>query len=236
MNIETRTIQLYRTSPHPCSYFQDRQATTVFVDPALKINQALNSELSDKGFRRSGAHIYRPDCQECKACISCRVPVKCFKPGRQFRKIYNRNQDLLVVEVDDLYCDEAYQLYSQYINTRHADGDMFPATEEQYQAFITTKTESTRFFKFYLRQSLVGVSIVDFLKLGLSAVYTFFDPVLEKRSLGKFMILWQITKTQDLNLPYVYLGYWIKDCQKMRYKSLFRPLEMLVNGKWVLLT
>jgi arginine-tRNA-protein transferase len=71
------------------------------------------------------------------------------------------------------------------------------------------------------------------LEQGLSAVYTFFDPAQTKRSLGGYAILWQIKMAQDLGLPYLFLGYWIKECQKMEYKSNYRPLQLLVDGRWV---
>jgi arginine-tRNA-protein transferase len=33
-------------------------------------------------------------------------------------------------------------------------------------------------------------------------------------------------------MPYVYLGYWIKDSEKMSYKTNFKPIEALRNGEW----
>ena len=229
------SVRLFRTSPHPCSYKEAEQAATVFVDPDLVIDKGLNSKLSELGYRRSGAHLYRPDCDFCQACISCRVPVTDFKFDRSQRRILRRNESLRVVEKSDLTDGIAYDLYQRYINLRHHDGDMYPATQEQYEAFIKTKTVDTRFYLFYDENSLVAVSVVDVLEQGLSAVYTFFDPDLSQRSLGNFAILWQIQRCQQLGLPYLFLGYWIKGCGKMEYKSKFRPLEMLINGRWVLI-
>ena len=228
------SVRLFRTSPHPCSYKDSEQAATVFVDPDLVIDKALNSKLSDLGYRRSGAHLYRPDCDFCQACISCRVPVAEFQFNRSQRRILRRNESLRMVEKSDLTDEFAYGLYQRYINQRHLDGDMFPASLEQYEAFIKTKMVDTRFFLCYEQDELLAVSVVDFLEQGLSAVYTFFDPDQSQRSLGNFAILWQIKKCQELGLPYLFLGYWIKDCGKMEYKSKFRPLEMLINGRWVL--
>lgn len=228
------SVRLFRTSPHPCSYKESEQAATVFVDPDLVIDKAINSKLSDLGYRRSGAHLYRPDCDFCQACISCRVPVAEFQFNRSQRRILRRNESLRVVEKSDLTDYIAYDLYQRYINQRHLDGDMFPASLEQYETFIKTKMFDTRFFLFYEQEELLAVSVVDFLEQGLSAVYTFFDPDQGQRSLGNFAILWQIKTCQKLGLPYVFLGYWIKGCGKMEYKSKFRPLEMLINGRWVL--
>ena len=228
------SVRLFRTAPHPCRYKLDQRATTVFVDPDEVIDKSLNSKLSELGYRRSGAHLYRPDCDFCNACISCRIPVAGFSFKRSHRKIWNNNQDLEVIERNDLTCDESFQLYERYINTRHADGDMFPATPEQFEAFIKTKTVDTRFSLFYQSGRLIAVSVTDLLEHGLSAVYTFFEPAESKRSLGIYAILYQVNIAKKLQLPYVFLGYWIKNCQKMEYKSKFRPLEMLVDGKWIL--
>ena len=170
------SVRLFRTSPHPCSYKSAEQAATVFVDPDLVIDKGINSKLSDLGYRRSGAHLYRPDCDFCQACISCRVPVEMFQFSRSHRRIMNRNKSLRVIEESDLTHDAAYELYSRYINSRHADGDMYPATEEQFEAFIKTKTVDTRFYLFFEDNELMAVSVVDALEHGLSAVYTFFAP------------------------------------------------------------
>jgi arginine-tRNA-protein transferase len=236
MNSKSRinqTIRLFRTAPHPCSYKKEETAATVFVDPELIITQHMNSRLSELGYRRSGAHVYRPDCGECRACISCRLPVAQFKRSKRLQRIWNRNADLRVEECSEL-ADEAYLLYQEYIDKRHSDGDMYPATPEQFNAFIRSNTEGGQYLCFYLEEKLIAVAVSDVLDAGLSAVYTFFDPALAKRSLGNFAILWQVEHARALGLDYLYLGYWIKDCAKMEYKSTFRPLEMLIEGKWVL--
>ena len=79
---------------------------------------------------------------------------------------------------------------------------------------------------------MIAVAVVDELLDGFSAIYTFFDPDLDSRSVGRFAILWQIEKARELELDYLYLGYWIRGCRKMAYKSEYRPLEIYVNGRW----
>jgi len=159
--------------------------------------------------------------------------VEQFRRSKRFQRIWNRNADLRVEESSELSSDEAYLLYQEYIEKRHSDGDMYPATLEQFDTFIRSRTEGGKYFCFYLEGKLIAVAVSDVLDTGLSAVYTFFDPLLEKRSLGNFAILWQIEQVRAMGLEYLYLGYWIKDCAKMEYKSTFKPLEMLMKGKWV---
>ncbi|MCB1672037.1 MAG: arginyltransferase [Gammaproteobacteria bacterium] len=236
MNSESkavRSVRLFRTAPHDCSYLRGRLASTLFVDPEVKVTASINSQLSERGFRRSGSHIYKPDCEGCQSCISTRILVNDFRFSRRHRRILNRNADLEVRESSSVDRPEAYRLYCDYINRRHADGDMHPPNPEQYVSFISVRPEGTRFFEFYEQDRLLAVSVVDQLQHGLSAVYTFYDPEQNRRSLGNFVILWQIQRARSMQLPFLYLGYWVKDCPKMSYKSTYRPLEMFVKGRWI---
>lgn len=231
---ELATLKLYATRPHPCSYLADKEATTVFIDPNAEITGPLYSELSHYGFRRSGSHIYRPHCNSCQACIPIRVCVDDFSPNRSQKRCLKSNADLQVVERDRIDNEECFKLYERYINERHADGDMYPADEEQYRDFLTAEWGVTRFLEFRnAQQKLLGIAVVDFLSNALSAVYTFYDPDEEKRSLGRFAILYQLEHAKQLELPFVYLGYWIKQCSKMSYKTDYRPYQLLINQNWV---
>lgn len=227
-------LKLYSTHPHPCSYLEGESATTLFIDPQTPMNQLIYSQLADVGFRRSGSHVYRPHCEKCHACLAARIPVDDFQTKRKQRKILNRNKDLTVEEVDDISSDEYYTLYQQYINSRHQDGDMYPPSKEQYESFLTREWDITKFFCFRQKEQILAIAVVDFLTQGLAAVYTYFDTTseAERRSLGSYAILWEIQKAKELGLAYVYLGYWIKDCQKMNYKIDYRPLELLINNRW----
>jgi arginine-tRNA-protein transferase len=225
-------LKVFATHPHDCSYLDDQQATTLFVDPDTDINVEVYSSLSDMGFRRSGPHVYRPHCASCTACTAVRIPVADFSPNRQQRKTINKNADLTVRQIESIKADEYYNLYEDYIVQRHSDGDMFPPDRAQYESFLLNTIGNTRYIEFRNADQLVAVAVTDYLDRGLSAIYTFFDPSLERRSLGKFAILWQIQHARALELPYLYLGYWIKNCQKMRYKTDYRPLQLLINKQW----
>ena len=144
-------LKVFTTHPHQCSYLEEQQATTLFIDPATDLDVPTYSQLADAGFRRSGPHIYRPNCGDCNACISVRVPVAEFKPSRNQRKIINRNSDLKAVEIDNIQSDECYQLYHRYICARHRDGDMYPPTPEQYESFLSNELGNTRYFGLFSR-------------------------------------------------------------------------------------
>ena len=236
MTSSMRDLKVYTTYPHSCSYLEDQEATTLFVDPRQPVDKVLYSNLSLLGFRRSGSHIYRPHCSHCEACIPARIPVADFDARRGQTRTWKRNQDLRVRRSDDLRDEDAFQLYCRYIELRHHDGDMYPPDREQYESFLNDAWDCTHYYRFYDGPKLIALAVVDELQDGLSAIYTFFDPDSDKRSLGTFAILWQIERARALGLEYLYLGYWIRGCKKMAYKSEFRPLELYVNIRWTVIS
>ena len=232
MTASLREIKVYTTFPHRCSYLDGEEATTLFVDPRQKLSQELYTQLSLLGFRRSGDHVYRPHCARCSACIASRVCVAQFEPSRSQRRISRRNADLRLELSDSILDDEAYNLYRHYIESRHADGDMYPPEREQYESFLNDGLGCANYYRLYQGNQLVAVTVADKMLDGLAAIYTFFDPDQPQRSLGAEAILLQIRQAQTMGLPFVYLGYWIDGCRKMSYKSRFSPLELFVDGHW----
>ncbi|MCC5885973.1 MAG: arginyltransferase [Gammaproteobacteria bacterium] len=226
-------LKFFATPKHACSYLEARQATTLFVDPAARIDNPLYSALSSLGFRRSGRHIYRPHCEHCSACIPIRIPVDRFRARRAQRRVWLRNEDLEVRLTAPALTAENYDLYARYIGARHQDGDMYPPSPDQFRSFLLCDWSDTRFVEFRSEGTLLAVAVMDRVQDGLSAIYTFFDPDRNERSLGVQAVLWQIQHAVDLGLPYLYLGYWIKQCQKMSYKSGYRPLEMFLGERWI---
>ena len=81
-------------------------------------------------------------------------------------------------------------------------------------------------------QQLLGSVLADMQQDGLSAVYSFFDPAESRRSLGTFMIIDLIRCAAELDLPWLYLGYYVAQSQKMRYKARFQPAEFFRDGAW----
>jgi arginine-tRNA-protein transferase len=105
-------------------------------------------------------------------------------------------------------------------------------SRDQYAHFLLQTHVDSRLIEFREDGVLRVVSIIDVLADGLSSVYTFYDPDIPNASYGTFAILWQIAQCQHVGLPWLYLGYWIKDSRKMAYKARFRPLEALRHGEW----
>ena len=226
------TIALYRTGEHKCSYLPDRQSRTIFVDPDFRFPEQLYEELTHSGFRRSGQHLYRPDCGTCSACTPTRIPVNTFAMSKQQKRIYRKNKDLTVKIAPSEFRQEDYELFERYINIRHRDGDMYPTSPDSYTDFLTCRPDISFQIRLFDGDKLISVAVTDKITSGLSALYTFFDPDYDKRSLGTFSILSQIEITRMNDLPFLYLGYWVPGCQKMTYKTQFQPIEVLHDKKW----
>ncbi|MEO5339523.1 MAG: arginyltransferase [Magnetococcus sp. MYC-9] len=226
-------LNLFLSRPHPCGYWPDRQAATLFVDPDVAMNDTLYAFLLERGFRRSGGHVYRHYCPGCRACQAVRVPVAAHRFSRNLRRIWQRNQDLTVRVMPPDCNRERFDLYQTYINDRHGDGPMVDPTPGDFSDYLIAPWSMTRFVEFRLGSRLLMVAVTDILPEALSAVYTFFAPEERRRSLGTYAILWQIRETLGLDKSHLYLGYWIAGCPKMDYKARFQPLELYEGQQWV---
>lgn len=216
-----------------CSYIDGKLSRIILIDPQAKINNHVFSALADGGFRRSGELIYKPSCNSCAQCLACRIPVADFKINSMQKKAWKRNQDLKVTLIPAHQASKEHaELYVKYVQHRHSDKQSSPPDEQQFYDYLVVSRTQNIFIEYWLNEQLIAVSACDMFHDGLSAVYTFFDPDYQKRSLGVFSVLTQIEYAKSLQLDYVYLGYWIPHSQKMNYKAQYQPLEILYKGKW----
>ncbi len=238
MNDETQRYHLLHSlrfliaPEHECSYLPDQQATTLFVDPQIDIDNETYGLLANLGFRRSGEHVYRPHCASCRSCVSVRIDVSRFRLSRSQRRLLKRNLDLSIEIQPAAFSEEHFELYKSYMQHRHAGSSMDDEDPEHYSRMMLASWCDTRLIVIRHQEHLMAVAITDWLEDGLSAVYTYYDPQVIKRGLGIFSILQQVAIARQHDVRYVYLGYWIAQCDKMAYKSQFSGLEYFNGHRW----
>ena len=232
MNDHTK-LHFFASTAETCSYLADRKAVSAFANPHMDMDMETYNELIQHGFRRSGGYVYRPHCPSCQECVSVRVPVKYHQYSRNELRVIRRNSDVIQVSRNGKFSERHFDLYKRYMSSRHADGTMANPGKSDYHRFLICDWTETVFTEYRLDSLLIAVAVVDVVSTGLSAVYTFFDPDFADRSPGHFAILHQIEQARSRDLDYLYLGYWIKDCNKMSYKRRYKPLEGFINDQWV---
>jgi arginine-tRNA-protein transferase len=237
------TPQFYLTAPSSCPYLAGKEERKVFTHLVGERAPELNDLLTQGGFRRSQSIAYRPACDTCRACVSVRVVADDFRPTRSMRRIAERNADVIGTMNEAAPTSEQYSVFRAYLDSRHRDGGMADMTVLDYAMMVEDSHVSTRLVEYRRRTpdssingrggALLAVALTDVLGDGLSMVYSFFDPDEASRSLGTFAILDHIGRARRMGLPYLYLGYWVKNSRKMDYKGRFLPQERLMPSGWL---
>lgn len=228
----TQLVSFYRSSALPCPYILGQLERKLFTRLPVHDPDNLNGKLTVGGFRRSHEFVYRPICDHCQACKPVRIVASRFQPSRNVRRLLKRNDDLTLRTAPCVPTSEQYRLFARYQARRHGDGDMASMGPEDYAAMIREGSEHSSLLEWRLDEQLVAVILIDHVIDGVSAVYSFFDPAMPDRSLGRFMVNALARRTLDQGLSHVYLGYWIAQSRKMAYKAEFQPLEVLEAGTW----
>jgi arginine-tRNA-protein transferase len=224
-------FQLAITGSFPCNYLPDQEERLLIATDERLHNSEHYGWLMSQGFRRSGDQIYRPHCELCSACKSLRVLVKEFLLSKSQKRNIKKN-NLFTINISTEKKAIYYPLYENYINTLHSDGSMFPATNDQYNSFISCNVTEQLYLEIWHDNQLISVAVTDVLKDALSAVYTFYHPDYNKHGLGVFSILQQVYLAKDRQKNFLYLGYQIDDCKKMNYKDRYYPHQVLIENRW----
>ncbi len=226
------SIPLWLTAKHPCSYLADNLAQSAVVTNQCNLDNQIYSQLIEQGFRRSGDQVYRPYCIGCQACVPTRLLVNDFQADRKQKRCLKRNLETTATIKPAAFDEQHFALYQRYQAARHDKEATTAISPEEYMQFLGSSWCDTWFVEFSIAGKLTAVAVVDVLDNALSAVYTFFDPEFADSSPGVYAVLWQIKQAKQLGLDYLYLGFWIKDCRKMCYKSQYQPLFGLIDQQW----
>lgn len=236
MTVAPSAARFFYSAPAPCPYLPGRVERRIFADLTGPRAPHGYDLLSEAGFRRSLGFAYRPACPGCNACVAVRIPVAEFR-DRKWQRVRRANADLTATARPPVATAAQYDLFERYQQGRHADGEMARMDFADFRTMVEVGALDSQLVEFRDESgALIAGCLVDRLGIGLSAVYSFYEPGQASRSLGSYMILWLIEECRRLGLPHVYLGYWIAECRKMAYKTRFRPIEALTREGWRVLT
>lgn len=235
--------QFFLTAPSPCPYIEGQFERKVFTHLVGDKAPELNDLLTQGGFRRSQNIAYRPACEACRACVSVRILAGEFRPTKNMKRVLHHNTDLVGAMHDAEPSTEQYSLFRSYLDARHRRGGMSDMTVLDYAMMVEDTHVDTKVIEYRRRGpdsfitgegqgELIAVALTDRMADGLSMVYSYFNPDMEDRSLGTFMILDHIARARAAGLPHVYLGYWVNGSRKMSYKVRFQPQEHLGPKGW----
>ncbi|XHE13963.1 arginyltransferase [Agrobacterium deltaense] len=243
----TPSPQFYLTAPATCPYLPNQMERKVFTHLVGPRASEMNDLLTQGGFRRSQNIAYRPACENCRACVSVRILTEQFQPTKSMRRVLSINRDVVATVHAAEPSTEQFSLFRRYLDHRHQSGGMSDMSALDYAIMVEDTHVNTHIIEYRVREpgsgidpskrgELLAVALSDVMSDGLSMVYSFFNPDLEKRSLGTFMIIDHITRTRALGLPHVYLGYWVDGSEKMGYKTRYHPQEHLTPRGWEVYT
>ncbi len=234
-----RFPRFFVTAPAPCPYVPGRTERKVFAELKGGSAMEMSEALGRIGFRRSQNVVYRPSCDFCQACVSMRVMAPMFAPTASQKKLLRRHADLEVSACEPWATAEQWALLRRYLAVRHPQGGMAAMDAHDYADMVEQTPVDTVVVEYREPSSdgqpgrLVGCCLTDKQSDGLSMIYSFYEPdSVTRRGLGSFIILDHIIRAGDAGLPYVYLGYWIDDCDRMSYKKSYQPAEALIAGIW----
>ena len=220
-------------------YFVDISVGCPYGLPHLAVyHQAMFTSIGDDtlgvlfehGYRRNGNCIYSMRCPTCSACVPIRLRPARFVPNRNQRRVLKKNRDVTVGVAPLRMSSENLGLLDKYLKGRFPEGKS--TAEEYYAGFFLSAISRCFEIRYRAEEKLIGVAIVDGSEKWLNAVYFFFDPGEERRSPGTLNILNLIQFCRRHSIPLLYLGYCIEEVQAMRYKSAFKPHELLLGGSW----
>jgi leucyl-tRNA---protein transferase len=221
---------LVQGEPHPCPYLPGRQAQEELFGTE-DLHPELYHDFMDHGFRRSGNYFYRTACPSCEECRPIRIPVREFEAGRSQRRVWNKNQDVRVRVGPPRFAMEKFHLYEEYLEKQHGSSH---GSVHDFRAVLYSSAVRTLEFEYTLNRRVIAVSIADISLRSLSSVYVYYDLEFADRSLGTFSALHEILFCRNSGVPYYYLGFYIAECPSMRYKTRFKPHDILDTSlRWL---
>jgi len=212
-----------------CAYLSDHKQTTHYKIIS-QCSSAYCDHLIRRGWRRFGEMFFRPICAECHACESIKIDVQGYRFSRSEKRILRKNGDLRVVIRRPGMTQkhlELFAAYHHYMHRRRGWDEQTVTPRNYYASFVHGFNDFGYEVLYFDRGRLIGVDLIDILPSGISSIYFYYEPASAKRSLGRYSLLRQIQMAQERALPWIYLGYYVRECPSLAYKREYAPLWQL---------
>lgn len=224
-------LSLRLTRTHECAYLPGKTEQRLAAD--ITHHPEYHDKLARAGYRRVENWVYKPACKSCQACLPIRIDASRHQLSRNLQRIWRSNQDLQRTGTSKPVGEEHYKLFIDYLTHRHKDGQMAAMSFDEFRNMVHNSPLETVLVEYRsVDGSLIGCMLTDVQSDGLSAVYSFFAPYEERRSLGSFMIIDLMELCREMDLQWLYLGYYVSESPKMQYKARFSPAEIFLDGIW----
>lgn len=214
-----------------CSYF-DEKISDIRYKYIHSCSSTQYQGMLERGWRRFGKMHFVPECKSCTKCVSIRIDVANYKFSKSEKRVIAKNKNTkLYIRPPSLTMEHLalYDKYHKFMNDKK-DWPYSPIDANDYlKSYVEGKEDFAKEFLYVRDDKLIGVALVDILDKSISSIYCYYDHDYADLSIGKFSILAQIKIAKELNIPYIYLGYWIKDHFSMGYKKAYEPFEVLEN-------
>ncbi len=214
-----------------CSYYDDKKSDMRYK--YIQSSSALeHMNMLQRGWRRFGNMHFVPECKSCNECVTIRINVNEYKFTKSQKRVLSKNKGIEVylqeptLSVDHL---KLFDKYHSHMNKKKSWKYENVTPDDYYRSYVSGASTYGKELLYFKDDKLICVALLDILEEGMSAIYCYYDHDYEKLSLGKYSILAQISLAKQMNIPYLYLGYWIKDHASMGYKEDYKPFEVLVN-------
>jgi len=222
------------TTEEKCSYLDNATQTTQYKI----INNCSSdycSSLIEKGWRRFGNMFFRPVCADCHACESFKIDVANYNFSKSERRTLRKNDDLKIViqrpQVTSTHL-ELFEKYHLHMKDKREWTHHEVTPRHYYTSFVNGHESFGYEVLYFLEDRLIAIDLIDVLDEGISSIYFYYDPEFSNRSLGTFSMLQQIQMAQEAELKWIYMGYYVKGCQSLEYKSRFKPYYVLQGRPW----
>ncbi|WP_096018405.1 arginyltransferase [Campylobacter lanienae] len=221
----------FSTLDTPCAYLAGKRSRSSYKY-IFNASFAYNSTLVEHGYRRFGKYFSKPICDGCSECKSLRIDAEKFKFTKSLRRVISKNNkaNIEVIIARPHISDNHIKLYEKYhkFMQNKRGWEFHPMSYERYYSVYVEGAGEFGFeVDYYDGDRLICVDLIDITADGISSIYCFWDIDYAYLSLGKYSLLNQILIAKAHKLPWIYLGFYVKDCESLEYKSDYKPYQIL---------